>query len=470
MSTSIDMGLASMATADGSAVEGAHKPEMKKSCKHVLSSLFPQAVGVAGIKFIFNGKEFKIRRLLWGIALLGCLAVMSYQIVNRCVYFSKNPVNTLVEVKYVDQLAFPSVVICNYNSYRKSYIEENEADFATILKQFASDVMGNLDINDTLQEGSLKYTNLTELRLDSAHQLDAIVNAHFDNEELTRENFSLAIFEFGVCYTFNLDNSHRLKVKTPGVSHGLKLILDVQQSDYYHNDRHSPLAAGFQLQALDSQTNIPQVNEYGIAVGPGTMTLIGLTVHETHNLPPPHGKCGSKKLRYYDVYKTSLCRLECQTAFVIKECNCRAPHMPGPERECNPLEIVCMNKAMEKFYTMSSATECSCPVPCDVVTYATTVSQAKFPSEFYSEFLAESMSSKLNKSLDAADIRNDYCYINIFFNELSRQIQTQQEAYVFCSLLSDIGGSLGMWIGGSVLTVCEIIDIIGYSLHKGRPN
>ncbi|XP_030852448.1 acid-sensing ion channel 4-B-like [Strongylocentrotus purpuratus] len=296
----------------------------------------------------------------------------------------------------------------------------------------------------------------------------SLFSATFGNEKLTVDNFSLALFEFGVCFTFNLDGTHRLQVRSPGATHGLEVILDVEQWNYYHQDSlPSRISAGFQLQAFDSKTSTPQVNDYGIAVGPGTKTRVGVTVHETHNIPPPHGKCGTKKLKYHDGYKVSLCQLECKTDFLVAACNCRAPYMAGPDRECNPLEIVCMNNAMEDFNSKATAA-CPCPRPCDVVTYATTVSQAKFPSDFYSKFLAETLTERRNISLTAAYFSNSMCLINIFFNELSRQTNTQQEAYGFYSLLCDIGGSLGMWIGGSILTLCEVLDIIGYSIYKGR--
>ena len=36
----------------------------------------------------------------------------------------------------------------------------------------------------------------------------------------------------------------------------------------------------------------------------------------------------------------------------------------------------------------------------------------------------------------------------------------QQPAFEFLSLLSEVGGFLGLMLGASVLTVCEIIDFI----------
>lgn len=60
------------------------------------------------------------------------------------------------------------------------------------------------------------------------------------------------------------------------------MVLDTKQWDYFYATSlvGSAGSAGFQIQAFDSNTSSAQVDEYGIAVGPGTRTLIGLTLFE----------------------------------------------------------------------------------------------------------------------------------------------------------------------------------------------
>ena len=50
--------------------------------------------------------------------------------------------------------------------------------------------------------------------------------------------------------------------------------------------------------------------------------------------------------------------------------------------------------------------------------------------------------------------------MNIFYEELSYEEIEQNIAFEFLSLLSEIGGFLGLLLGASVLTVCELIDYI----------
>ena len=50
--------------------------------------------------------------------------------------------------------------------------------------------------------------------------------------------------------------------------------------------------------------------------------------------------------------------------------------------------------------------------------------------------------------------------VDIFYQELSYEEIQQNVAFEFLSLLSEIGGFLGLLLGASVLTVCELIDFV----------
>ena len=53
--------------------------------------------------------------------------------------------------------------------------------------------------------------------------------------------------------------------------------------------------------------------------------------------------------------------------------------------------------------------------------------------------------------------------VDIFYQELSYEEIEQNTAFEFLSLLSEIGGFLGLLLGVSVLTVCELVDYISLS-------
>ena len=50
--------------------------------------------------------------------------------------------------------------------------------------------------------------------------------------------------------------------------------------------------------------------------------------------------------------------------------------------------------------------------------------------------------------------------MDVFYNELNYVRVEQQETFPFLSLLSEVGGFMGLLLGASVLTVCELVDYI----------
>ena len=56
--------------------------------------------------------------------------------------------------------------------------------------------------------------------------------------------------------------------------------------------------------------------------------------------------------------------------------------------------------------------------------------------------------------------------VNIFYQALSYEQIEQNIAFEFLSLLSEIGGFLGLLLGASALTVFELVDYIALQIYK----
>lgn len=56
--------------------------------------------------------------------------------------------------------------------------------------------------------------------------------------------------------------------------------------------------------------------------------------------------------------------------------------------------------------------------------------------------------------------RENYIKLEIFYKELSYESIRQQVAFEFLSLVSEIGGFMGLLLGASVLTMCELADYL----------
>ena len=53
-------------------------------------------------------------------------------------------------------------------------------------------------------------------------------------------------------------------------------------------------------------------------------------------LPPPWGDCkaAAGDSEFYDTYSITACRIDCETRYLVENCNCRMVHMPGEPHMC----------------------------------------------------------------------------------------------------------------------------------------
>jgi hypothetical protein len=65
-----------------------------------------------------------------------------------------------------------------------------------------------------------------------------------------------------------------------------------------------------------------------------------------------------------------------------------------------------------------------------------------------------------NEALSLEDKTNSIIKFNIYYDSLSYTISTESPAMDVVALLSNIGGTLGLFLGVSVLTAVELIEII----------
>ena len=61
---------------------------------------------------------------------------------------------------------------------------------------------------------------------------------------------------------------------------------------------------------------------------------------------------------------------------------------------------------------------------------------------------------------------DNFAQIDVFYPQLSYEQTVQRAGLQLITLFSEVGGLLGLLLGASVLTVCELIDYIIMSFSK----
>ena len=251
----------------------------------------------------------------------------------------------------------------------------------------------------------------------------------------------------------------------------------------------------------------------GFDVPPGFSASLGIRPRRNIRVSPPHGNCsranpfGGSEERY----RLMACQKMCLQHHIIHKCQCsdvglpsmeKHPHtpkcrndssMPGEctfnaTQECLDSlfalheRIKCARATKSMLTKNTSALEaCQCYPPCDEVTYDVSYSLSKWPASgyegdaaFYDVFGIEQFSERFNKTEtkgkyslftkyfninDREKTMKDFARLNVYIADSNVMKTTESEDYTTTQLVSDIGGQMGLWVGISIITLTEMLEL-----------
>ncbi|XP_049657469.1 acid-sensing ion channel 2 isoform X1 [Accipiter gentilis] len=393
-----------------------------------------------------------------------------------------------VRTEWSRQLPFPAVTLCNNNPLRFPRLSKGDLYYAghwlglLLPNRTARPLLTELLRGD---EARLRwFAKLADFRLflpprhyegisadfmdRLGHQLeDMLLSCKYRGELCGPHNFSAVFTKYGKCYMFNSGEEGRPLLTTVkgGTGNGLEIMLDIQQDEYlpiWGETEETTFEAGVKVQ-IHSQSEPPFVQELGFGVAPGFQTFVATQEQRLTYLPPPWGECRSSDmgLDFFPVYSITACRIDCETRYIVENCNCKMVHMPGDAPFCTPEQYKeCAEPALGLLAEKDS-NYCICRTPCNLTRYNKELSMVKIPSKTSAKYLEK----KFNKS--EKYISENILVLDIFFEALNYETIEQKKAYEVAALLGDIGGQMGLFIGASILTILELFDYI-YELIKEK--
>ncbi|XP_035164785.1 acid-sensing ion channel 1 isoform X1 [Oxyura jamaicensis] len=479
---------------------------------------FASSSTLHGLSHIFSYERLSLKRVVWALCFLGSLALLALVCTNRIQYYFLYPHVTKLDEVAATRLTFPAVTFCNLNEFRFSRVTKNDLYHAGELLALLNN---RYEIPDTqtadekqleiLQDKANfrnfkpKPFNMLEFYDRAGHDIrEMLLSCFFRGEQCTPEDFKVVFTRYGKCYTFNAgqDGKPRLITMKGGTGNGLEIMLDIQQDEYlpvWGETDETSFEAGIKVQ-IHSQDEPPLIDQLGFGVAPGFQTfvscqeqrvgaggarmlpptlwarpgslsllpgllfsLLASPLSQLIYLPPPWGDCKAVAgdSEFYDTYSITACRIDCETRYLVENCNCRMVHMPGDAPYCTPEQYKeCADPALD-FLVEKDNEYCVCEMPCNVTRYGKELSMVKIPSKASAKYLAK----KYNKSEQY--IGENILVLDIFFEALNYETIEQKKAYEVAGLLGDIGGQMGLFIGASILTVLELFDY-AYEVIKHR--
>ncbi|XP_072040596.1 acid-sensing ion channel 5-like [Amphiura filiformis] len=412
-------------------------------------------------------------RLLWVLVFLTCVGVCLWQIFLRVDAYLQFNVNTKVSTQYRNVLEFPAFTICNFNRYQKSkviaYFDNVFGVSHSISPSFSESNEGG---SSTSYHASFDYDlpsnilhpnmsiNMSDFQLKTGFQLDnkTLLECTWRGHKCNDQNFTHVFTQYGNCYTFN-KNQPFLNANRSGEGSGLHVLINIHQEEYYEAFSGFP-EAGIKV-LVHNSIDIPRIESLGTAIPPGYHAFMGIRKYEYENLPPPWGVCNRHRvLKYQTNYTYSGCLLECKLKYYIKGCTCKPLGYPGDVRACDSDELSNCIKNVTKRYRAGNYPSCDCPIPCSFSDYGWSISYAAYPNQD-----AANGTLKLY-SVSEEYLRNNFVSLDVYYEELNYQLNEETEAMPYSSLISDIGGQVGLFLGASAITIGEMLEYLARRIKK----
>ena len=422
-------------------------------------------------------------------------------------------VETVISVEPDGELKFPVITICNMqqcdlNDYNVYYYIEK---YINSTKEDGSYNSNNLTIRRAYE--SIKNTFLTEHNkttlekiFNSKDSLEKyLINCEFGDEKCSYNDFQMFnLDELMKCFKFNSGKyfngsdyeRKNLKVSSINKKNGLHIELSIGIPDTCK----SPISPteGI-LVFVHNYTDKISREDYGFHLAPDTENRISIQRTLVKKLPAPFGDSNcvqnaeneKNDLSIYEknsmIYKTyelnsmkyysqKTCMQLCYQEELIKNFNCSDEYLPYIKSRGVKSCVKLLDSSLEKTNKNSSSYKqilefrksfdndyCStqCPIECEHMKYAVTLSSSQYPSMTYAELIMSySNVSDLKTYKKIDDQPKNVIAINAFYPADSFTLIEDKPSLELWAFISNFGGTFGLFLGGSVLSFAEIVELI----------
>ncbi|RNA14391.1 degenerin deg-1-like [Brachionus plicatilis] len=225
------------------------------------------------------------------------------------------------------------------------------------------------------------------------------------------------------------------------------------------------------------------INDFGEEAAAGFSTQVKISRSVYEKMDQPFRTClsdltssNSKQTKIIQImlnqlnfkkYSKEICLNICFQLKLENECNCSDPSIASIQNmtKCNSIkQIKCKEEFYQSFFSnQSQECEDDCPIECVTYKYSTKLTFSEFYTNWYFDLFQNRIDDieKDISSYGSAEVaRKNVLLINFYYDETSITKITEKPLWNFFSILSSIGGNLGLFIGMSILSCAEIIEII----------
>jgi hypothetical protein len=424
--------------------------------------------------------KFLLIKIVWFICFVFSFGGCAWFIIRSINDYLKYDVVTSVRVKYQNELTFPVIGICNLNFFNKDLANQ-------IIRQKAGSNkpdMITFFVSRFLTYNLYKNNN----NIIDFNPNDVIINCAFGSSEICNKTNDFELYfdlQYGACLKYNSVKSmngdqlvDQKKSYSSGLLSGLELELfigDVDQNENMYSKEH-----GFVV-FVHNQSNFDSYDLEGINISPGTSTKISLSKHSWIKEPQPYSECTddltspdsysspfykesfrlNKSYSYYD------CFYMCYQNFIQSICNCSLVMDDKNFRLCfldenyRNKDLYCTGPGYEKFSMSYAIKRCDCPIECKKTYYTHTSSVSLFPTLKYYDYLMDSdLVKRKYPNMTYEKLKKSVARVQIFYDKMEETVIEESVKTELSDLISNLGGTLGLFLGLSFLSLIEFVEAL----------
>ena len=219
----------------------------------------------------------------------------------------------------------------------------------------------------------------------------------------------------------------------------------------------------------------------GIKLAPGYHTEVQLERSFSYMLPKPYSSCQItsaidefesnlfRHLKHSDLeYTRQLCLVSCYQKQLVDNCGCIDPFFvsiyDAAVCESNETMYECAKRESRVYFDNLEVT-ClpQCPLECNYTQYKSKIAFFKLHGDLFYKHIIRNRNLTadfVTKPLNVATAAKSVVSFNVFYDSLSYTISTESPKMDLVSLLASIGGNMGLFMGISLLSLCEVVELL----------
>ena len=431
-------------------------------------------------------------RLFWAICLLTLSVLTMLLLIQIVLDYYQYDVVTQIDTITERPIIFPTITVCNINPFTSIYSQKILLNVS--INNYGQDI-DNVNVTyDQVMEYLPNITELTKMyvsqknfsqenKINLGNSIGQYLSVKFGGNLIKQSLNWYFSYDYGNCIQFNsesINSSKKQMSYREGKEYGLTLLYPFLSTD---SGVIYPTSISDGLMVFIHESSFDPISSDGVSLSFYRETNLAIKKTIKNKSPLPYSDCAdltSFKSELYDFiinskkkYRQYDCFNLCRQKLIIQNCGCyyaKYPILYDSAPCLNLTQWVCISRPENDLNSINQI-ECSkvCPLECDSIAYDIQMSTASYPTDQLWSLWNYKSLNKINIESNIASYPSSSLAFNIYFPYLEYTQITESPKTSWFDLISQIGGSIGIFLGLSVfhfLEIFEILFLIFYVLLK----